>query len=566
MTRLFWRAPSVVALAAAALAATACAAPNELSRAATDQPRAAPAWVSGATCYEIFVRSFSDSDGDGIGDLRGLTSRLDYLNDGDARTSDDLGVRCLWLMPVAESPGYHGYDVSDHYKVEKDYGTNEDFKRFVAAAHARGMVVLVDMVLNHISSEHVTFQRALADPASPERRLYRFQPQKGPLNKWGGDNWHKSPLRDEYYYGFFWRGMPDLNYEHPAALAMMDSVATFWLTEMGVDGFRLDAVKYLVEAGTQADDTPGTHRVLRDYQTHLMRTKPGVYTIGEVFDSTATLLSYYPDQLDGYFAFEIGDSIIVGVREGRGTGILAPALRLQAALPAWRWSPFLRNHDQPRTMTELGGDIEKAKVAAVLQLTMPGLPFVYYGEELGMTGPKPDELIRTPMAWNLSGVHAGFTSGTPWQRLAADSLTANVESQRGDVYSPWALYRTLIDARATNTALAEGELIPIATSRPAAVAYVRRIGDSAVLVVANPSTVDLAGLELTSEAGALPAGRYERPLDLLTRPRGMSWRSGAPRDEPIRAAALVVGADGRFGGYVPMPVIGARTAYVFVIR
>jgi len=172
---------------------------------------------TGAVCYEIFVRSFFDSNGDGIGDLRGLTQKLDYVNDGNPRTHRDLGARCVWLMPVAESPSYHGYDVSNYYRVEPDYGTNEDFKRFIAAAHKRGIHVLVDMVLNHASSEHPYFKEALRDTASPYRSWFRFSStkpeQKGP---WGQEVWHKSPVSDEYYYGVFWAGMPDLNYDTPA--------------------------------------------------------------------------------------------------------------------------------------------------------------------------------------------------------------------------------------------------------------------------------------------------------------------------------------------------------------
>jgi alpha-amylase len=528
------------------------------------QARQAPAWTRGATCYEIFVRSFADSDGDGIGDLRGLTARLDYLNDGRAESTDDLGVRCLWLMPVAESPGYHGYDVSDPFRIERDYGTEADFKAFVAAAHARGMVVLVDMVLNHLSHEHPAFRAALADSAAPERRLFRFAPQKGPLNKWGGDNWHKSPVRDEWYYGFFWRGMPDLDYTRPDALELMNRVATFWLTEMGVDGFRLDAVKYLVEEGGQADDTPGTHRVLREYQAHLMRTKPGVYTVGEVYDSTSVLLSYYPDQLDGYFAFEVGDSIIVGVRDGRGTGILAPALRLQDTIPAWRWSPFLRNHDQPRTVTEFGGDVERAKVAAAIQLTLPGLPFVYYGEELGMTGPKPDELIRTPMAWTLAGPHAGFTTGVPWQRLAADSLRANVEAQRDDPRSLLRLYRRLIEMRATVPALAEGTLVPVRTNGPELLAYLRRAGDETALVVVNLGSDGIGGLKLSVPPGTLPAGRYEL-RDLITERDRVRWHGGGSLGGAVRGAALTVAADGSFTDFAPVRDMARRSVLVFTL-
>ena len=160
-------------------------------------------------CYEVFVRSFYDSNGDGIGDLKGLIEKLDYI--------DKLGASCIWLMPVAASPSYHGYDVSDYYNVEPAYGTNDDFKRLMKEAHRRGSVVLVDLVLNHSSSEHPYFQAALHDTTSPYRAWYRFS--RTPLGKgpWGGEAWHRSPVRDEYYYGVFWSGMPDLNYQTPAS-------------------------------------------------------------------------------------------------------------------------------------------------------------------------------------------------------------------------------------------------------------------------------------------------------------------------------------------------------------
>ncbi len=509
-----------------------------------------PVWIRGATCYEVFVRSFRDSDGDGIGDLRGLTQSLDYLNDGNPRTTRDLGVRCLWLMPVAESPSYHGYDVTDYYRVEPDYGTNDDFRRFVAEAHRRGIRVLVDMVLNHASSEHPMFRAALRDSSSPFRSWFRFAPSKGPRNRWGGDNWHKSPVRDEYYYGFFWQGMPDLNYGEPRVLEEMRKVATFWLNDMGVDGFRLDAVKFLVEEGDRGDDTPGTHRVLADYAAHVRRARPGSYTVGEVWDSTGALLPYYPNQLDGYFAFEVADSLIAAVRNGSGRGLLAPVLRLQRLLPAWRWSQFLRNHDQPRTRTELGGDWEKARLAAVLLLTLPGLPFVYYGEELGMTGTKPDERIRTPMAWSLDGPHAGFTTGTPWQAMAGDSLEANVAAQEANPGSLLALYRRLIHLRADHAALAGGRLIPLRASHDALTAFMRRDGRRAVMVVVNLGGEPLSAVALYSEAGALPPGSF-RTRNLL----------GGGAMAPVR-----IGADGRLRGYAPLPVLPPKSAWVLELN
>ena len=515
-----------VAPASSSARAGSSATAGASARAHATVPGPAARWMQGATCHEVFVRSFRDSDGDGIGDLNGLISALDYINDGNPRSTRSLGARCLWLMPVMETPGSHGYDISDFYRVARVYGTNDDFRRLVAEAHKRGIKVLLDMVLNHVSSEHPAFQAALRDPASPYRDWFRFAPQPGPPNRRGGHNWHRSPLRDEYYYGFFWQGMPDLNYEKPAALAEMKKVAAFWLNEMGVDGFRLDAVKYLVEDGTTVDDTQGTHRVLRDYAAFVRRTKPGAFTIGEVFDSTGALLPYYPDQLDGYFAFEIADSLIAGVRRGDARGVLAPVLRLQAAQPATRWSPFLRNHDQPRTRTEFGGDWGKARVASFLLLTLPGLPFVYYGEELGMTGAKPDERIRTPMAWTRSAPHVGFTTGRPWQPLAADSLDANVEAQDLRRSSLLNVHRTLIHLRSATPALGVGLLVPLTTSHPAVVAFLRREPTGEVLVIANVGPATLASVTISSGEDAIQT-RHLAPRTLYGESQGPALRLDA---------------------------------------
>lgn len=505
-----------------------------------------PAWVTGSTCYEVFVRSFYDSNGDGIGDLNGLIQKLDYINDGNAKSKRDLGATCIWLMPIAESPSYHGYDVSDYYKVERDYGTNADFKRLVSEAHKRGIKVLVDMVINHMSSEHPFFQAALTEPSSPYREYFRFSDTVGAPNRWGGNNWHKSPRRNEFYYGFFYKGMPDLNYEKPAAPQEMKKVATFWLKEMGVDGFRLDAVKYLVERGTQVEDTPETHRVLREYAAHVKKMKPQAYTIGEVFDSTGALLPYYPDQLDGYFAFEIADSILSGVRRGDARGILVPALRLQSALPARRYSPFLRNHDQIRTLTDLGGDIGKAKLAAALLLTLPGFPFVYYGEELGMMGNKPDERLRTPMAWSKSAPHAGFSTGKPWEAMQPDSLSANVEALSADRNSLLNLYRTFIHLRRENAALASGILEPVSTVNQSVVAYLRQTPTKSVLIVANLSQTSVSDATLSLPTNSLRNGYYRARL---------LWGSGAPSE-------LTIASDQKRSQYTPFSALAPMSAYV----
>ncbi len=522
-----WRSAVLWMLGAATTAST--------SPAVAPAPSSVGDWREGATCYEVFVRSFRDGNGDGIGDLKGLIASLDYINDGNPRSVRSLGARCLWLMPVMASPSYHGYDVSDYYRIAPDYGTNDDFKRLIAEAHRRGIRVLVDMVINHASSQWPPFQEALRDPQSKYRDWFRFAPARGPNNRWGNNNWHRSPLRDEYYYGFFWRGMPDLDYTRPGALAEMKRVATFWLREMGADGFRLDAVKYLVEDGAVVEDTPGTHAVLRDFAANVRAVKPGAFTIGEVFDSTGVLLTYYPDQLDAYFAFDVGDSVIAGVRRGDARGVLAPVLRLQSALPATRWAPFLRNHDQPRTRTALGGDWGKARVASFLLLTLPGLPFVYYGEEIGMTGDKPDEHIRTPMAWSRTAPHAGFSNATPWQPLSPDSLEANVESRDGSALL--AQYRTLIHLRSASPALSRGVLVPLDAGDPSVLAFLRRDEAETVLVVANLGAAVRSMLSIAAPAVAGPPG-VARTLFGDTHEWRVQWGRGRDRHVRISIPAL----------------------------
>jgi glycosidase len=448
-------------------------------------------------------------------------------------------------MPVAQSPSYHGYDVSDYYKVEPAYGTNDDFKRLVTAAHSHGIKVLVDMVLNHSSSENPWFQAALKDTASPYRSWYRFSPTQLGKGPWGAEAWHKSPVRDEYYYGVFWSGMPDLNYETPAVAAEAMKIADFWLRDMGVDGFRLDAVPYMVEEGSCMSGCPGTHAFLRDYAAHLRGVLPDAYTVGEAWGSIDFMMPYYPDQLTAYFGFELADSLVHAVNRGSAGGFLSGYLRLQDTLPPYRYAPFLSNHDGTRSMTMFQGDATRARVAATLLLTLPGLPFIYYGEEIGMTGDKPDERLRTPMQWSpTSGV--GFTSGKPWEAPQADSLTTNVAGQDSEPGSLLNLYRRLIHLRHDNEALASGRLVPLSPSSPQVAAYLRRAGGTAVLVVANLGATALTGVSITAAAGTLPAGSY-------TTRNLLGGRNGA---------TLRVGRDGAIRGYVAVPGIGARQSLV----
>lgn len=528
-----------------ALLATALATPL-MGQTATDP---APSdWRRGGVCYEVFVRSFYDSDGDGVGDLNGLIQKLDYINDGNAGTQGDLGANCIWLMPVAQSPSYHGYDVTNYYEVNRDYGTNEDFRRLMTEAHRRGIRVLVDLVLNHTSGEHPYFKSALLDPASPYRDWYLWSPTKPEVRTWEATVWHRAPEREEYYYGLFWHGMPDLNLENPEVRAEAERIARFWLEEMGVDGFRLDAVSHFLEQGDTLQHAPNIHPWLRDYAAAVRRIDPSSFTIGEVTGGTDFLLPYYPDQLDAYFEFGVADALIDAARSGSGRRLVAAVERAQREFPAGRWSLFLRNHDQTRTATELRGDPARLKLAATLMLTLPGLPFVYYGEEIGMTGDKPDPRLRTPMHWS-PGPAASFTRGIPWEPLQPDSLSANVAAQDADSASLLNHYRRLIHLRAANPALGGGDWVPLTTGSDAAVAYLRRVGDKAVLVVANLGEQRLSRPAVSSSGAALPPGRYTvRPL----------LGDG-------KAASLRVPRDGWIRGWVPLPALEPLQSYVLEI-
>ena len=472
-----------------------------ISSSVTAPAQAQRKWWRDAVCYEVFVRSFYDSNGDGSGDLRGLTSQLDYINDGNPNSTRSLGAKCIWLMPIAKAKSYHGYDVTDYYHVDPRYGTDDDFRELVRQAHRRGIHVIVDFVPNHSSSDHPFFQAALKDPLSPYRSWYRFAnsdpKQPGP---WGQVAWHKSPLRDEYYYGVFWHEMPDLNYQNPAVTREMINAARHWVTTMHADGLRFDAIPYLVEEGNVLMHSPGTHGVLRQFGAAIRAASPQTFTVGEESDMQA-LSSYYPDQLDSYFEF----GVAAGTLEAARTGSAAPYLRELTranALPEGRWSPFLTNHDQPRVMTLLRGDLSKARLAASALLVLPGTLFVYYGEEIGMTGDKPDEQIRTPMQWSASP-NGGFTTAAPWEALQADWVEKNVTTQDRDDGSLLNHYRKLIHFRNAHGALSHGSLIVAPTNDQRIAAFIRQTNGERMLVVINFADSVITGL--SASMGEMPA-------------------------------------------------------------
>ncbi len=504
--------------------------------AATEPGSAVPAgaWWTDAIFYEVFVRSFFDGDGDGIGDLPGLIEKLDYLNDGDPATTGDLGITALWLMPIFDSPSYHGYDVTDYYRVNPDYGTNDDFKRLMEEAHQRGMHIIIDLVLNHTSSQHPWFQDSASGPDSEKRDWYVWSDEDPRyLGPWGQKVWH--PKNGSYYYGVFWDGMPDLNLENPEVTTELYKVARFWLEEMGVDGFRLDAIKHFVEDGKQQVHTPASREWLVEFYTFVKGVDAEAFIVGEAWDSTTIAAMYAGSGVDAVFEFSLAGAILDSVDRGSGNAIASAMGMVQRSYDEGSYAPFLTNHDQERTMNVLGKDSEKAKLAASVLLTLPGTPFIYYGEEIGMTGTKPDELIRTPMQWT-SEPHGGFTTGRPWQPLNEDYEEKNVALQSRDPASLLSRYQALVALRGAHPALRSLEFAALDSEDRSVYGYLRLAGEEAILVVVNLSDEATTGYALSLDGSPLPDGRY-RATDLLTM-----------RD----AELLVVGQGGSIDGYQPL--------------
>lgn len=503
-------------------------------------------WWNDRIFYEIFVRSFQDSDGDGIGDLQGLISRLDYLNDGDPATDDDLGVTGIWLMPVMESPSYHGYDVVDYYTIEQDYGDMEDFKALLEEAHKRGIVVIVDLVMNHTSVQHPWFQESRI-PGSEKEDWYIWEDQpsfsSGP---WGQTVWHEDNGR--YYYGIFWEGMPDLNLTNPEVTEQLYDINRYWLEDVGVDGFRLDAVKHLIEEGRKQGNTNATHAWLEDYHDYYKSISPYALTVGEAWTQTDEAVEYIPDEVDIVFEFDLAR----GMLDSANSGVRGPVAIAQGTVdrfyPPGQYAAILSNHDQDRVMTQLGGDVAAAKLAATMLLTNEGVPFIYYGEEIGMQGQKPDERIRTPMQWDDS-VTAGFTDGRPWQTLAPGHEDANVAGEDEDPDSLLNHYRTLTHLRNAHPALRVGDLIRLKSSDQAVYAYLRQSDDELILVLLNLGDAAVEDYRLSLKAGDL-SGDFTPT---------MLFGEGEP-------TAPALNASGGFDAYTPLPQLAPQSSYIIRLQ
>ena len=449
-----------------------------------------PQWWQETVWYLLFVRSFYDSDGDGVGDIQGIIEKLDYLNDGDPNTTDDLGITGIWLLPTTEAESYHGYDTVDYYTIEQDYGTNEDFQQLIAEAEARGIRIIVDLVINHTGDQHPWF---LASAAGDEEFTdwYLWEEEEPDVTGVIEANaWHYNNTREAYYYGAFWSGMPDLNHRNPAVTEEMNNIARFWLEDMGAHGFRLDAVKYLIEDEvngiTILEDAPVSREYLGEFTETIHSIDPDAISIAEIFDPTNVVQRYMDDDVaDVAFEFSTASAMITAATAGNKREIERQLINQLFSYDDDEVAIFLSNHDQNRVMSLFNGDETLAKVAANLLLTMPGTPFIYYGEEIGMEGVKPDELIRRPMQWDTTAETGGFTTGTPWQPLDENFAARTVAEQSDNPDSLLNHYRSLIQLRNSQPALQYGETLRLESTYRAAWGYIRYTEDDTLLVLFN---------------------------------------------------------------------------------
>ncbi|HMI20957.1 MAG TPA: alpha-amylase family glycosyl hydrolase [Sphingomonas sp.] len=510
-----------VGAASSAIAAPPAAMPVNASAAQND-------WWKRAVVYELYPRSFADSNNDGIGDIKGITAHLSYLA--------DLGVDAIWMTPMFPSPQVDfGYDVADYDDVDPQFGTVADVDALIASGKNRGVKLILDFVINHSSDKHAWFQQSRSSKTSPYRDFYIWRDPKAdgsPPNNWtslfGGSAWEKDPATGQYYYHFFYAQQPDLNWRNPKVEKAMFDAAEWWL-KRGVYGYRLDAVGTMFERadlkdnppapGTDAFGLPEQNRINNTEQpemhTELQRLRqqvidryPGRILIGETYVSTAPELTRFYGAHNDELQLPMFLSLI-GVKPITASE-LRPRIEAVENNPVGGWPCFaLNNHDQRRVPSRYDlpagatGD-DMARITAALLLTLRGTPILYYGEELGMANNDPQRVEdvqdiigkkgwpkekgrdgeRTPMQWNAEA-NAGFNTGAkPWLPVGPDYATRNVAAERADPNSVLNFYRTLIAERRTNPALA-GDMAMVDRNNPNVLSYVRTGGGKRLLVVLN---------------------------------------------------------------------------------
>lgn len=455
-----------------------------------------PDWYQRAVFMEIYIRGYQDSDGDGFGDFRGLTSRLDYLA--------DLGIGGIWLMPMTESwDNDHGYAVADYRAVESNYGTREDFLAFLDAAHERGIGVIVDYVMNHSARQNPLFQdsyRSVGD----KRDWYVWRPNNPGWRNWGGTpSWH-SGLSGYHYYGVFWEEMPDFNLRNEEVLRFHEDNLRYWLNA-GVDGFRFDAVGTFVENGPDAWESQEENHVILGRMREVIHAYDSRFLICE--EPAQPQRAAQRDSCGGAFAFGLNYDLVGSAREG---ALRPEVARYLNEAPIEQMGIILANHDSfagDRLIAQFDGDEARYKLAAATQLLLPGIPFVYYGEEIGLgrsRGQSGDWAIRAPMSWTGDDDNAGFTTGRPFRALADNVRTHNVAAQESDPSSLLRFYRDMIALRTARGSLSLGDFRAIVStggSEGQVFAFVRTYGTELSLVIVNYG--DEAAIEL--DLGGEPA-------------------------------------------------------------
>ncbi|PYN60503.1 MAG: maltose alpha-D-glucosyltransferase [Candidatus Rokuibacteriota bacterium] len=512
------------------------------------RPPAGRDWYKDAVFYEVHVKAFADGNGDGIGDFAGLTARLDYLK--------DLGVDCLWILPMYASPlRDDGYDIADFYGIHPAYGTVADFQKFLDEAHARGLRVIADLVMNHTSDAHPWFQASRTDPASPYADYYvwsdtdrRYQEARVIFVDTEKSNWTFDPVRKAYYWHRFFGHQPDLNYDNPAVRAAMLDVMRFWL-DRGLDGFRCDAVPYLIERdGTNCENLPETHAVLREFRRVIDREYGGDRVLlAEANQWPEDVRQYFGDGDEFHMAFHfpLMPRIYMAVRLEERLPIVDILTHTPAIPPSAQWCLFLRNHDEltlemvtneerafmyyayaqdPEMKLNLGirrrlaplldNDRRRIELLQSLLLTLPGSPIVYYGDEIGMgdnvhLGDRAG--VRTPMQWSPDR-NAGFSTAdehTLYLPVITDPVhgyqTVNVAAQSRTPSSLLNTMKRLIAARRSSPAFGRGTMEFLRPRNQRILAYLRQHGRDTLLVVNNlASSSQAVELDLRALAGCTP--------------------------------------------------------------
>ncbi|MFH2102472.1 MAG: maltose alpha-D-glucosyltransferase [Chloroflexota bacterium] len=486
-----------------------------------------PLWYKNAVFYEVYIRAFYDSKGDGCGDLQGLTQKLDYLQ--------ELGVNCLWLMPIYPSPlKDDGYDISDYYAVHPDYGTLRDFEGLLEAAHARGIRIITDLVLNHTSDQHTWFQAARRDRGSPYRNYYVWSDDPGRYNDariifldTETSNWAWDPVAGQYYWHRFYTSQPDLNFDNPAVRREMLKVMKFWL-DLGVDGFRVDAVPYLYEReGTNCENLPETHAYLKHMRRFIDKNYSDRVLLCEANQWPTEVRSYFGrgDEFHMAFHFPLMPRIFMALRRGTAEPIRWTLSETPPVPENCQWCIFLRNHDEltlemvtaeerewmwqeyapqapmrlnlgirRRLAPLLDNDKNKIKLANSLLFTLPGSPILYYGDEIGMG----DDLslsdrngVRTPMQWEQTPgagfSRAGFSYSPVIDIPPYHPEQVSVASLRSNPDSLWHTLRRMITLRKTHPVLGYGELVWLDGTAPAVAAYRRTLPEEELIILNNLS-------------------------------------------------------------------------------